>query len=186
MTQKSKSTDSVQAIAIASRLAETEGFLSLFNHGMLLIEQTAEYLDGPGRDESKALSRVGSIAYASESMRLTTRLMQIASWLLLQRAVNEGEMSATDGKAEKAKVRLGGMQPSMSGSGWDELPEPLKDMIERSQRLEERVRHLDVGLGGQSFAESMNSQSEEKSAPSALVDQMARLSAAFPGTNTTQ
>ncbi len=184
MTQEVKSADSAKAIAIASRLAEAEGFLSLFNHGMQLIEQTAEYLDGPGREDSKSLSRPGSIAYASESMRLTTRLMQIASWLLLQRAVNEGEMSATDGKAEKAKVRLGGMQPSMSGAGWDELPEPLKDMIERSQRLEDRVRHLDVGLGGQSFAESMETVKEEEPAQSALVDQMARLNAAFPDSDT--
>ena len=34
-----------------------------------------------------------ALSYASESMRLTTRLMQLASWLLLQRAVAEGELS---------------------------------------------------------------------------------------------
>lgn len=164
-------------IALASHLAETEGFLALFNSGMRLIEDTASYLDGPGREASKQLSRLGSVAYASESMRLTTRLMQVASWLLLQRAVNEGEMTTSQGSDEKAKVRLGGLQPATTGAGWDELPEDLKSLIEQSGRLEERVRHLDVGMGGQSFAETM--PSTEPKGPGAVADQMARLSAAF-------
>ena len=45
---------------------------------------------GAGREQAKALERNDSLAYAAESMRLTTRLMQIASWLLLRRAVAEG------------------------------------------------------------------------------------------------
>ena len=40
-------------------------------------------------------------------MRLTTRLMQIASWLLLQRAVAEGEITADQAQAEKNRIRLG-------------------------------------------------------------------------------
>ena len=39
-------------------------------------------------------------------MRLTTRLMQLASWLLLQRAVNEGELSAENARSEKEKVKF--------------------------------------------------------------------------------
>lgn len=165
------------AIALAPHLAETEGFLALFNSGMRLIEDTASYLDGPGRDASKQLSRLGSVAYASESMRLTTRLMQVASWLLLQRAVNEGEMTTHQGRDEKAKVRLGGLQPATSGAGWDELPQSLKDLIEQSGRLEERVRHLDIGMGGQSFGET--APAKESSGPGAVADQMALLNAAF-------
>lgn len=164
-------------IALAPHIAETEGFLALFNSGMQLIEETATYLDGPGRDTSKELSRLGSVAYASESMRLTTRLMQVASWLLLQRAVNEGEMTNIQGSDEKAKVRLGGLQPATTGAGWEELPEELKELIEQSGRLEERVRHLDVGMGGQSFGDKPTE--EEASGPGAVADQMARLSAAF-------
>jgi len=61
-----------------------------FQQGMELVEQTAAYLDGPGRQESKQLNRKAALSYASESMRLTTRLMQVASWLLVQRAVRQG------------------------------------------------------------------------------------------------
>ena len=67
----------------------SESFKALFREGMALVEDTAAYLDGAGREESKELPRQGALTYASESMRLTTRLMQIASWLLVQRAVAE-------------------------------------------------------------------------------------------------
>ena len=60
---------------------------------MTLVEEAAAYLDGPGRGKSSALPRPAALAYSTESMRLTTRLMQVASWLFLQRAVNEGELA---------------------------------------------------------------------------------------------
>ena len=68
---------------------------------MSLVEETAGYLDGQGRAASKVLPRMASVLYAAESMRLTTRLMQMASWLLLQRAVNNGEMSRDQVLAEQ-------------------------------------------------------------------------------------
>src|SRR5690606_40115427 len=58
-----------------------------------LIEAVAAYLDAEGRLESRVLPREAGFLYATESMRLTTRLMQLASWLLLQRAVNEDRKS---------------------------------------------------------------------------------------------
>src|SRR5262249_18743851 len=82
----------------------SQAFADLFRDGMALVEQTAAYLDGPGRQDSKKLGRNAALAYATESMRLTTRLMQLASWLLLHRAVKEGEISLAQANKEKAKV----------------------------------------------------------------------------------
>jgi hypothetical protein len=73
---------------------------------MGLVEETAAYLDGPGRQEVRGLGRQGAIAYATESMRLTTRLMQLASWLLLQRAVSAGELTREAVEAEKQRINL--------------------------------------------------------------------------------
>jgi regulator of CtrA degradation len=44
---------------------------------MALVEETATYLDGSGRNESRKLERSAAMEYATESMRLTTRLMQL-------------------------------------------------------------------------------------------------------------
>src|SRR3954463_10941401 len=95
-----------QPVSFGERLATSQVFSDLFRDGMALVEETATYLDGPGRQESKKLERSGALAYATESMRLTTRLMQLASWLLLHRAVKEGEMSLIQANKEKTKVKL--------------------------------------------------------------------------------
>ena len=93
-------------MSFGAKLANSQVFADLFRDGMALVEETATYLDGPGRQESKKLVRAAALAYATESMRLTTRLMQLASWLLLHRAVKEGEMSLAQASKEKAKVKL--------------------------------------------------------------------------------
>ena len=62
-------------------------------------------MDQDGRNPN-SFYRSSALAYATESMRLTTRLMQLASWLLLHRAVKEGEMSLAQANKEKAKVKL--------------------------------------------------------------------------------
>src|ERR1700694_820858 len=95
-----------EAVSFGERLAGSQAFADLFRDGMALVEETAAYLDGPGRQDSKKLQRAAALAYATESMRLTTRLMQLASWLLLHRAVKEGEMSLAQVNQEKTKVKL--------------------------------------------------------------------------------
>ena len=82
-------------------------------------------------------------------MRLTTRLMQLASWLLLHRAVKEGEMSLAQVNQEKTKVKLTAGEPA------DEetlkiLPEALVDLIDRSRKLLDQVRRLDANIHGAS------------------------------------
>ena len=72
----------VDPVRFGQSFVHSDAFKALFQEGMELVEETAAYLDGAGREESRHLSRQASLAYASESMRLTTRLMQIASWLL--------------------------------------------------------------------------------------------------------
>jgi len=141
--EKSRSIPGSAPIAFGKRLAGSEAFKAMFREGMALVEETAGYLDGAGRQESKHLGRTGALTYATESMRLTTRLMQLASWLLLQRAVNEGEMTAEAASSEKSKVKLGGLASATEGPGFDGLPEQLRHLIRRSLLLQERVRRLD-------------------------------------------
>jgi regulator of CtrA degradation len=112
---------------------------------MALVEETATYLDGPGRVESKNLARAGALAYATESMRLTTRLMQLASWLLLHRAVKEGEMSLSQANKEKTKVKLSASDHH-DPNNIELLPETLRALIERSQKLHGKVRRLDASI----------------------------------------
>lgn len=131
-----------QAIPFGERLASSSSFKTLFKDGMALVEETAAYLDGAGRDEAKKLPRLAALGYASESMRLTTRLMQIASWLLLQRAVNEGELTQAEAASDKRRTRISWQTPR-NGGGAEGLPEKLVELIEASVRLQERISRFD-------------------------------------------
>ena len=139
-----KSVGELQPVLFGAKLAASQNFSQLFRDGMKLVEETAAYLDGPGRRESKLLGRTAALAYATESMRLTTRLMQLASWLLLHRAVNEGEMSLAQANKERTKVKLApDERPEDVGIV---LPERLSSLITRSKKLQGEVRRLDATI----------------------------------------
>jgi regulator of CtrA degradation len=147
--------------------ARSELFDRTFQEGMALVEETASYLDGPGRQESKSLDRRLALGYAGESMRLTTRLMQVASWLLVQRAVREGEMDPA--RACEARYRLGGERASAEAAP-DGLPTGLHGLLDRSERLYERVLHLD---------RRMYLDPGESERPHPVLSQLEKLQAAF-------
>jgi regulator of CtrA degradation len=133
------------AVAFGQRLANSQAFTQLFRDGMALVEETADYLAGAGRVESRQLPRNASLVYATESMRLTTRLMQIASWLLLHRAVKEGEISLAQASREKTKVKLSvGVEPDEQTLQL--LPVKLQELIARSLQIAERVRRFDHNI----------------------------------------
>ena len=140
-----KSANEAGPVSFGERLANSDVFAALFREGMALVEETASYLDGPGRSESKKLERSAALAYATESMRLTTRLMQLASWLLLHRAVKEGEMSLAQANKEKAKVKLSSVRAS-DEEAVKLLPEKLQELIDRAAQLELKVRRLDATI----------------------------------------
>src|SRR5258708_21331643 len=127
------------AVSFSERLANSQVFATLFRDGMALVEETASYLDGAGRQESKKLERSAALVYATESMRLTTRLMQLASWLLLHRAVKEGEMTLAQASKEKSKVRLAACEPSDAKS-IALLPEKLPELSAPSLHLHTQTR----------------------------------------------
>jgi regulator of CtrA degradation len=144
--------DGAKTIKLAERRVFSPSFKPLYNEGMGLVEQAAEYLDGQGRVEAKRLSRVAATLYAAESMRLTTRLMQIASWLLLQRAANSGEMTRDQVASEKSKVRLDTASAQETVPGWGELPDAFLSLVNRSLKLQALIRRMDDEIYGKGAA----------------------------------
>ncbi|MEO1553895.1 MAG: DUF1465 family protein [Pseudomonadota bacterium] len=131
-------------------LSFTDGkvFEKVFVDGMALVEETASYLDGPGRKLSATLPREASLTYAAWSMELTTRLMQAASWLVMQKAVKDGDMHPED--AMQPKYRISREDPALNaqaqrGRG---LPDVFLDLVERSENLFERICRLDQAIYG--------------------------------------
>ncbi|MGJ8562650.1 MAG: DUF1465 family protein [Alphaproteobacteria bacterium] len=163
-----------QAEARLMEFTRSELFIKTFREGMDMVEETAAYLDGVGRDDSKALSRGDALVYASNSMRLTTRLMQVASWLLVQRALKENELTTAEARQEK--YRLVAEKKPETGLSFNSLakdavvlPSTLVDLMARSEQLYDRIVRLDRSLYGTIAAQTGNT----------VADQINRLEAAF-------
>ena len=151
----------------------SELFLKTFREGMDLVEETAAYLDGPGRQDSKQLGRNEALTYASQSMRLTTRLMQVASWLLVQRALKEKEMTTAEACQDKYRLvpeeQTNPEDAQSLGKYATTLPALLLDLLARSESLYDRIVRLDRSLYGTIAAQKGNT----------VADQISRLEAAF-------
>jgi regulator of CtrA degradation len=128
----------------AASFVASEVFARTFREGMWLVEETANYLDGAGRENAKTLSRSSALAYAGASMRLTTLLMQIASWLLILRAVREGEMKVEEACDEKFRLKP---RETLFGDLRSEgVPETLINLMESTSALYARIARIDADL----------------------------------------
>jgi regulator of CtrA degradation len=97
--------------------------------------------------------------------------MQVASWLLLQRAVNEGELSPAQAQSEKHRVRLAEQNVACPDELFEQLPEALRAFSAKSLRLQARVAHLDRALA--------EAEAAHPAPRGAVAEQFERLRAAF-------
>ncbi len=163
------------ALSFGRSFVSSEAFRTMFREGMLLVEETAAYLDGAGREDSRSLPRDVSLAYATESMRLTTRLMQVASWLLVQRAVAEGEITQEQARNERNRVRISESAMTTSPALIEKLPLRLQELIDSSIRMQGRVLHLEGQINGE-----LDAELPAPAARNAVASQLDMLKAAFP------
>lgn len=147
-------------------------FMALFREGMALVEESANYLDGDGRRESKTLVPFVSLAYATESMRLTTRLTQLATWLLARRAEMNGE-DVPPGTHTNHGLILPIMRNG-GAKGYEQLPQRLKDLIDASYQLHEKIYRIEAA---QNAEPAVAAPASGKANP--VGSQMAQLAAAF-------
>lgn len=159
------------AIPFIAHFAQSAQFDELFRDGMALVEATADYLDGEGRAAAKELKGGLSVTYATESMRLTTRLLEVASWLVIQRALRDGEVTAAEAEAKRARVRLRTMSRPSHIKRFEELPAGLQALISQSFNMTDRLTQIDRAM-----AQSADGLS---AAGNPVGDQMRRLASAF-------
>lgn len=133
-------------VSFGERFQASAQFDGVFKQGMALVERTAAYLEGPGRVEAKRLPAAVNVLYASESMRLTTRLLDMASWLLIRRALKEGDISESEAQKKRKGVALQNPSRSSHVGGFGELPEGLRGLVEESYALQDRIVQLDRAM----------------------------------------
>lgn len=136
-----------ETVTLASNFAESKVFEKVFTEGISLVEEAATYLDGEGRTAAKDLPREAALTYSAWSMELTSRLMQAASWLVMQKAVRDGDMQREDAQNERYRINPSDQPPldasAQRGLG---LPDGFLDLVERSEALFERICRLDEAI----------------------------------------
>jgi regulator of CtrA degradation len=174
MSSVSSSTVSGVTISFGERFATSDQFDAIFKEGMALVERTADYLDGPGRKEAKGLESPLTLIYATESMRLTTRLLEVASWLLIRRALKEGEISAEEARQKRQRIKLHALGRPSHVKDFERLPQGLRDLIDASFSINDRILQIDRALAAHQAG------NDAPVIPANPVDaQFARLNAAF-------
>jgi regulator of CtrA degradation len=110
---------------------------------MVLADEARSYFDQAGRDERTHLNPILRVSFACESLKVTTRLMHVIAWLLTQRAVDAGEITAA--AALNPSRRLG--PPAMSDTDvLAKLPERARDIADASAGLFDRIARLDAEM----------------------------------------
>jgi regulator of CtrA degradation len=133
-------------VSFGERFQASAQFDRVFKEGMALVERTAGYLDGEGRKASKVLTGQATVLYTTESMRLTTRLLDLASWLLIRRALKDGEITEVEAQRKRARVKLQSLGRPSHIRGFGDLPDGLQKLIEESFALHDRIVQLDLAM----------------------------------------
>ncbi len=114
-----------------------------YDEALGLAEEARAYLLARRESGAREEAAIDRMAISCATLKVTSRLTQVIAWLLVQRAVQAGEMTREE--AEKPEHRLSGeaaCSPDMPVEG-EALPDDLGDLMERSWRLYQRVARLD-------------------------------------------
>ena len=119
-------------------------FSRTYDEALNMVLEAREYLQGPGKSAVRKLPSEASFCYAAESLRLTTRLTECMSWLMFQRAANEGEITPEEAQSDECHLQF---QETCLPEGiienLDLLPAGLLSLLERSESLYLRISRLD-------------------------------------------
>ena len=177
MSEMSRVEQAGVTVSFGERFQASQQFNEIFKEGMDLVDRTAAYLDGPGRKDAKGLPPQVSVLYATESMRLTTRLLDLASWLLIRRAVKQGEITNDEARAKRQRVKLPSRGRPAHVKSFGDLPLGLRGLIEESFALHDRIVQLDRAMidGPEIIAEGA------EAGLNPVAEQLSRLNGAFGG-----
>jgi regulator of CtrA degradation len=113
---------------------------TLYTEAMLLADEARDYFDTAGRADRDALTPLARVTFSCESLKVTTRLMHVIAWLLTQRAVAAGELTAV---AALDHARRLGEAPVSDMDAVAALPIRARALVRASDRLHARVAQLD-------------------------------------------
>lgn len=130
-------------------MAGTESFLlpldgklvdDLYCEAMVLADEARAYLERDASVEREMLALEDRVHFSCESLKITTRLMQVIAWLLSRRAYARGEISLEECRSDR--YRLGDAAPSDQNCT-RAFPAEMRVLIAASESLYARALRLE-------------------------------------------
>lgn len=124
--------------------AEMAVFTRTYDEALDLIVEARNYMvhSRPAGRRSPRLSG-DNLRLSCEALRVTSRLTQVMAWLMLQRAVQDGEISPQEACDERN--RLSGQSVCLDEGAVEdtEIPAGLRSLLNRSLSLYKRISRLE-------------------------------------------
>ena len=114
-----------------------------FYEVLQLLEDARDYTLLYWKEDKRGLAENDALRLTQEKMLLTARLSEIMAWLMVQKAVNEGEMTARESQAEA--FRLNGPEVYRDDALAEDIvyPDRFNRLLEQNHELYERVSKMD-------------------------------------------
>lgn len=127
---------------------------SLYQEAMDLAEEARDYFDRVGQWDRQQLSPMDRVLFSCESLKVTTRLMHVISWLLVRKAVLAGEMPEHEALAPDRRLGRATRTDPNDQLRIRSLPSQALQLVLRSQELHDRLHRLDLNLAGDEAPDS--------------------------------
>ncbi|MFN4088219.1 MAG: DUF1465 family protein [Alphaproteobacteria bacterium] len=120
-----------------------------YDEAIGLLVEARDWLIRSEPGERDRLASADRLTMTLEATRMTTQITQVIAWLMVQKAIAEGELAWSE--ATRPEHRLGGRSVCLDATGAanERLPESLRDLLDRSRRLYVRVSRLDELVAAQ-------------------------------------
>ena len=129
-------------------MRQTTVFRRTYDETVDLMVEAKAYMSRVDVIERERVDVVSGLRMSCEAMRVTSRLTQVMAWLLMQRAVQEGEVTAQEAVAERN--RLSGADVCLDDSFAQDavLPRGLRSLLDRSFKLYVRISRIEEQILG--------------------------------------
>lgn len=117
-----------------------------YREALALTREARDYVMHQERRDKAGLPPDQQLVASCESLRLTARLTQVVSWLLVQKAVQAGELDRSQAAAPELRLSGHAVCTVTEPAGRIEMPSRLGELLDRSLALYSRVERLDALL----------------------------------------
>jgi regulator of CtrA degradation len=131
----------------------------LYNQATAIADESRRYFSGHSKTDRAALGAIDRVLYTAESLRISTRLMHVISWVMIRKAVANGEMSLEESLS--ARHRLDDIELCRGSDPRDlrKLPRSVIILSHQSLKIYQRALRLQDSLLDQLDAQGAPSQS---------------------------